>query len=544
VFRFRSVIIILFGLLAFAFGVLYLSVERMEVRDVLVVTGPAEVSPGESAALRVARVDRRGHPGGPVVVTGGRFSGGGIAEQALELSAEPGQPAVVRFSVPAAADGGARVTLALAATDDAPAREVAVPLAVAPEFSLEPLAPPASPASPASPAAPAAPAAVEVGGDALWVSLLPEGRALAYRFDATVFVRVTDGAGAPVLAEVALSTGSGPALVSRTGPLGLAALPLRVDRPLYELRALATAADGRVGDFEVDLLPVPRGRRLRLLPRAVAPGGSYRVEVASEEEEETLHCDLLTDGRIRDSFTLAARGGRAAAERRAPAAPGRHALQCAPYWRTPGAAFATAALVVTPPAGSSPADEVAALAALVPPQDAADARWLAEVRARSGAGAGTLDREARGRAADYLAARLTPDYAASAHLLGTLEGDTILLIAERERLRGFLLLALGVALTTLAGWGLLVVLGNLRETRRRTAEVLAEIEAAEAEGAAAAGAPRGAVSASWIDGYDLPTEAPPVSLGRSATKWQFVLVAALLAAQIAALLWLLGTVVR
>lgn len=522
-FRFRSVIIILAGVLGFVLGALYLSVEQMDVEDVVVATGPATVAPGEPAALRVAASDRRGHAARTVQLESAHWSAPGAPEQPLAAELDGTQPGVVRFRPPESADGAATVRLTFRVAGGDVLRELRVPLQVAPAMTVEPAAPP-----PAPPA----------GEGGLRVSLLPEVRVLSYRFDGTLFVRVMDAEGAPVAAAVTLRIGKEETRTASAGELGLATVPIHADRPRYQLHARATAEGGRSGEVEEDLRPVPRGQRLRLLPRVVAPGGRYRVEIQAHDPEGTLHCDVLDEGRIRESFTLRVTRGAAATEREAPRTVGRYAVQCAPFWRSPGEAFTTAALVV-----SAEHDEVAALAAAVRPEDQADARWLADVGAR----AATLAEEPRRRAADYLTARLTPDYTPSAHLASTLEGDLAALNAERDGIRGKLLLALGVAFAALLTWALVLVASNVRDVRRRSAEmaaVLSEVDDAAPHAPAPAVAAGGPAAAAELDEDELPTGPPPASFGRARSLVQYAVVAVLLVVDVIAVLWLLGTIIR
>lgn len=541
-FRFRSLIIILAGVLGFVLGALYLSVEQMEVTSFVVATGPAELSPGEPTALRVSGLRERGHGALSVQVASARWRDGAVegdraAERDLRIEVEGSRPAIVRFDVPEDADGAATVVLSLRVLGDESGertREVAAPVQVTPNAAV----------SVAQPAV-AAPA----GEGGLRVTLLPEVRVLSWRFDGPLFARVTEEAGAPVAAAVTLRVGRDETRSETTGPFGLAAFPIVADRPRYQIHARAEAGE-RHGEVEEDLRPVPRGRHLRVLPRVVTPGGRVRLEVAALEREETLHCDLVADGRILDAFTLHVSRGAAAAERVAPGAPGRYAIQCAPYYRTPGPAFTSAALVVapagTPPAGGSDAVLVDA----VEPQDDVDAGWLAAVRA----GIATADPAARARVLDYLTARLTPDYVPSVHLASTLEGDRAALAAERDAVRARLLLALGVALTALLVWALVVVGANLRDVRRRSA-AMAALLAEDDEGADDEGAtgnervsPKDTTGALGDDEDDedggVAGPVAPDAFVRTRSVVQYAVIAVLLIVNLVALLWLLGNVVR
>ena len=504
-FRARYLVIILFGVLGFVLGALYLSLERMAVGHFVLVTGSAEVHPGGPAAIRVTVKDRETKGLLRVQVTAARWSGRGEEAFDLPIEIEGHRPAVVRFAAPAVPDGIGTLELELA-IGDRPARRLWVPLQVRAEASLVSGPPERAPPP-------------RVGGP-LRVALVPADGVFLFGFDDRFFASVLDPDGRPLAASVTVKLSAKDGRSVTTDETGLGLLPLRAELPRYQSEIQALDASGRRGELRVDLAPTPRGHRMRLRPRVVPPRGRYRLEIEATERQTTLYCDVLRDGRPIDGFSLAVTRGFAAADRTAPAEPGAYALQCAPYVRSTGQTFATRALVV------AEAPTLRALAEAVEPQDAQDAVHLAALADVEGS------REQEALVADFLAARLVPPYREAAELANTLAADRAVLELERDNVRGKVLIALGIALAALFLWCVAVVGANVYALRR-AAEDFAALSNEDAAGGD-------------VDATDESVGATQsrISLHAERGLHHYVVLAVLLVLNVLAVLWLLATIAR
>ena len=504
-YRFRSLIIILAGSLGFLLGVLYLSVEDMKIGPVVLVTGPESFVPGESVAVRVAGLEKGGHGSYPVRVRSLHWVDAAGTRSELAAQSEGRRPVVVRFTVPTSASEGASLALRVQVGDEAE-REVDVPVAVGLSFSLDP--PLDEPPSLRE-------------GEQLRVDLWPEDGVVAYGLDNRIFVRVTDGDGLPVVAALDFAVGKNKTLKGLSDSLGLAAFSLDGGRPRYVLSVTARDAEGRVGRAKEELVPVPRGQRLRLRPRVLAPGRTLRVELNSLEDKGLLHCDVLLGHRHLDAFTLDRKGGSAATTREAPRGTGLFTIQCSPYYVSAGKAFAARHFVVAP--DDAP---LAALAGAVRANGPAETRYLQEL-AKKGSDRPRVDQE---RASDFLAARLQPGYVPSQRLLSTLASDEAALEHERSGLKSKLLTALALALLILLVWAVGLIGSNILDVRRRARLMHEALEGADEP-------PEDEVALLEDDGP------APRDLTRGFSLVHYVVFAVLAVLNIIAILWLLGAVV-
>jgi hypothetical protein len=515
-FRFRALIIILAGVFCFLLGALYLSVERMDVGAVFVVTGSPRFEAEQPTAIRInayydilARDRRAAHV---FLAPEAHFEPAGAPPdqaQHLRLSVSGQRPAIVRFALPLEAEQGGRLTLRVWTAGDPP-RDLAVPIPPLGAGAVEASGVPQPPRR---------------EGD-LALALTAEDGVFVHGLSNRLFVRVADGHGSGTPSRVTLTRGAQRERHSMAGRAGIAVFEIDDQAFRYSFRASAEDAAGRQGQVEADFDPVPRGRRLRVLPPVARPGHVVRVQVTSVAHEEQLHCDLLAGDSLVDSFSLSVVRGSGAHTLPAPRTLARYRVQCAPYYTAVGqTSFASRALVVT--TESCP---VAALVQGFEPLDESDrayVRWLTE--AASG-----LSEDERVLATDYLAARLVPPYVASVQLLSTLADDQERVAERRAALRARLLTALAGALSMLLLWAALLVGAHVIEVRR-AARAFA-LEEAEWEGRAG--------PAELEFDYDPLPVVPGTSAGRVGGVLHFVVFVVMLALNALALIWLLGVVIR
>ncbi len=516
-FRFRAPIIVLAGLLGFLLGALYLSVAQLQVDSIIVVTGNPHPVTDQSTAIRITAyrdIESRERRATRVSVDEEatlRPAGyPAVAARPITMTVEGHTPAVARFDVPPEAAAGGRLILRVRPIDSAEAREIEIPLTVEPTSHAEPREDDSY---------------RKTDGE-LAMALVPEDDVLIHGLPNRLFVRVADEDGAGVAAQLALRRGSQAPRNSMSASSGLAAMDIEGGAFQYRFRVTAEDARGRQGTIEQVFKPVPRGRRLRLLPPVALPGQIVRVEVSSTAREEKLHCDILHENRLVDSFTMDVTRARAAASRTIPRVEGIYHVQCAPYHTLPNPlSYAGRALVVT--TRDCP---VTALAAALQPSDETEreyARWLEQHASR-------LPSENQAILKSYLAARLVPPYTPSVILHNTLREDREALDARRDALRARLLVALGAALFVLLLWAVALVGSNILETKRN-ARLMALLM--EEEGDDSTPAPE-------QSGDELPESSPVGLFGAARSGLNYLVFIVLVVLNLFAVLWLLKTVVR
>lgn len=441
-YRLRSVIVILFCLLGFALGALYLSVERLSVDDILVVTGNDVFAPERPAVLRLTAVRRADKHILPVVVRDVRRTDGAPTPP---WETRGRRPVVLDLQVPENAPDPLPLEVDVTVGDGA-ARTVSLPLSIDAQLSSE---------------SRSVSRDLRRGGE-LQVVPVPQDGVLVHGLDNVLYVAVTEKDGTPVTAEVRLRFGKGPARVATTDSLGLASFPIEGGRPRYEMRFEANAGDGRSGWAELDIAPAPRGLRLRSRPASPTSGSTIRVELESVEPSGLIHCDLVDEGLFLASFPMRLDKGTADEELILPSTQGSCELQCSAYYQNPGRAFATRAVPV------SPSEPDRALLGLLSDVESpwGPAYAISLIRMRLFAEASPAQREL---ATAFILALATPPYRSSSLLYSSLDDDQAVLDADRDAFRGRLLAILGAALALLLIWAIGLVATNMKEMRRRSA---------------------------------------------------------------------------
>ncbi len=504
--------------LAGVLAAFYLSIERQRVLVSYQLVGQPLVACGRTAAFRVIAYerDKRAYP--IVQLLGARFVGGRAAN-GLGVSADGvggpllvhGRPAVATLPVPS---GCGPLLFELDLKDaDGEVRTLRADVR-----ALEPTAAGTGDTSVADPGG-------FVAEGELAPMLVPEEGAIVRGMPNRVFVRVLSSTGEPVAATVDVRFGRpslDPQHVVQTSACGLGVFELESNQPDYAFRLEARSSDGRRGAARQRFRPLPRDTTLRIEPPVAAPNAPIDIRVRSLRDGEAVYCDVR-----RGPLVLAACDGRVVAGEfgfalRAPRDVGLYTVQCMQDMREPGQAFAVRGLLVA---------EGAALPALLAGSAASSASALPDPQT---AWSRALPSHDAALIRDYLLARLPVTVLRPETLAATRPGDESALAARRAGQRLALLAGVTALLGLLCGWAVLRVFRHWFSAHRQVDEALRESDREAEAGAAEPGAATAA-----------PSSAPPAV--RRTGPWRFealLAVVATLAAFIAALVWLLATIVQ
>jgi hypothetical protein len=421
----------------FVLGVAYLNLDRPRDVVVLKVVGGTAVRAGLPASFRVVATWADGRRGATVETHDVQVDGGSTEESSVT-----GSPALVTVPIP----GDASDPIALTFDVETEGRRETLHL----QMPVRRMSP--------EPALPEAPPALQETQRAHRVSLLPEAGVLAAGMENTVFLRVRDLTGAPIVdAEVTISHPSLPkgSLSAHTDGSGLMSFHVDARRPSFRF-AVQVKHGGATTVHEELLVPLGRQMLLSMTRPTFAPEVPVTARLTTWRPDAEVFCDLFQGDVLLWSERATAAAGELTLEL-GPWPEGRYSLQCSDHPWAMGQAYATTPLLVS---------DAAPLEALL--------TELRDQQLLHPSGLVAPPKTNNAIATGYWQAILRDDPTAQTILLSTKESDLLSRSDAHETQKTRLLLSIALVFLLVFAWMTETILKNIIDRRDRLRSYAAE----------------------------------------------------------------------